>query len=289
MKGYAYYPGCSLKGTARNYEKSLLKVFEKLGINISELDDWNCCGSTLFYSSDKLQAYAFSARNLALAEEEDKDIVAPCSACYHTLKKTLEELNENPSNKEKINKALGEVGLEYEGTVEVKHPLEVLIEDLGLEAIKKEIKKKLDGLRIAPYYGCLFARPHGVGDPHFPDYMDQLLKAIGIEVVDYPVKTRCCGGLQSYIERDAGLELIYILLNEAEKRGAEAIATLCPFCHLNLEIFQEEVQESYDLNHKIPIIYFTQILGFSLGVSEKNLELSKLPVPAESIIRSVQN
>ncbi|KXA89218.1 hypothetical protein AKJ61_03340 [candidate division MSBL1 archaeon SCGC-AAA259B11] len=288
MKEYAYYPGCSLKGSAENYENSLFKVFKVLEIDLEELEDWNCCGATLFYSTDELKAYGLSARNLALAEQTGKDIIAPCSACYHTLKKTQKRLRENSSDREKVNRALEQVGLDYRDCVEVKHPLEVVIEVIGLEKIKKKIEGGLEDLKIAPYYGCLFARPHGVGDPHFPNYMDQLIDAIGGEVIDYPVKTRCCGGLQSYIYREAGLELIYILLNEAERREADAIMTLCPFCHLNLEILQKECRKSYDLHSQLPIVYFTQLLGLSLGIDERDLEFSKSVIPLDQILSKME-
>ena len=232
---YLYFPGCSLKGTGKAYEESLLAVFGALGVELQELEDWNCCGATAYMSVDETKSYALAGRILALAERENLDVVAPCSACYLVLNKTQKSLQEHPELHRKVTGALKAAGLDYKGTVKVRHPLDVLMNDVGLDAIKQKINSPMAGHKFAPYYGCQIVRPYATfDDQHNPVTMDQILEASGAECVDYPLKTRCCGGSLTGTVPEVGLRLAYILIKEAKQRGAEAIVTVCPLCLASL-------------------------------------------------------
>lgn len=280
---YTYYPGCSLKGTGKHYEESILPVFKKLGIGLHELEDWNCCGATAYMSIDEIKAFGLAARNLSLAEKENRAIVAPCSACYLVLTKTQRYMTDYPEIREKVQKALKEVGLLLEGTVAIKHPLDVLVNDYGLEALGERIVQKLTGCRIAPYYGCQIVRPFkDFDDSLYPGSMDRLFETLGATVIDYPLKTRCCGASLTGTIEDVGLRLNYILLSEAQKRGANCIATVCPLCQFNLECYQDKINRKFKANISIPVLYFPQLVGLALGIPRDQLGFKRSVIPLES-------
>jgi heterodisulfide reductase subunit B2 len=271
---FTYYPGCSLRGTGRAYEESLLAVFRALDIEVEELDDWNCCGATTYLSVDELTSYALAARNLALAERQHRDVIAPCAACYLVLNKTQRYMHDYPDIKLVVTRALAAIGLTYEDHVRVRHPLDILLHEVGLKAITEKVKTPLKGLKVAPYYGCQIVRPYATfDDQHNPTSMDRLLEACGAKIVYYPLKTRCCGGSQKGTLPGIGLDLIHYLLSEAQKNGAEVIATVCPLCQFNLECFQKEA-----VNHppiSMPVLYFTQLMALALGASAKTIGLQR--------------
>jgi heterodisulfide reductase subunit B len=280
---YAYYPGCSLRGTGRAYEESLLAAFAVLGIVVEELHDWNCCGATTYLSVDELTSYALAARNLALAENTHMDVIAPCAACYLVLNKTQRYMHEYPDIKLVVTRALASIGLKCGDHVRVRHPLDVLVNDLGLGAISERVTKPLRALKVAPYYGCQIVRPYATFDDQGdPTTMDRLLQACGAEVVRYPLKTRCCGGSQKGTLPEIGLDLIRYLLTEAKKNGAEVIATVCPLCQFNLECFQEEA--SYGDSLMMPVLYFTQLLAFALGAPAKAVGFDRSLIPIRPVL-----
>ena len=189
-----------------------------------------------------------------------------------------------PEMHKDVNEALAEGGLSYSGKTNVRHPLDILMNDVGLDAILQKQKRNLNGLKIAPYYGCQIVRPYtDFDDPMYPTKMDTLLKALGAQVVDYPLKTRCCGGSLMGTIEEIGLRLNYILLKEAVERGANCIAVLCPLCQFNLECYQEEINNRYNTKFSIPIVYFTQAMGMALGLSKENLGLQRAIVPIGSL------
>lgn len=287
-KSYVYYPGCSVKGTARQYEESLLLAFRELGLELVELEDWNCCGSSLYSGIDKVGALALAARNLALAERDHpgKDIVAPCSACYLSFLKAKDYLERYPDLRAEVEKALRAAGLEYRGRAKVRHPLEVVLTDLGLEELERQVKRPLRGLRAAPYYGCQTTRPYAQFDsPFFPESLDELLRALGAEVVDYPLKTKCCGSSITGMAEWAGLGLVSALLREARRRGANAIVTVCPLCQFNLDCYQAKAQAG--AGRPIPVLYFTQALGLALGLPEEGLGFARAVVSAEPLLAGI--
>jgi heterodisulfide reductase subunit B len=282
---YVYYPGCSLKGSGRAYEESMLSVFKALAIPVEELNDWNCCGATAYMSISELKAFALSARNFALAEKQfngssEGNLVVPCAACYLGLNKTQHYLGEHPEIKEKVDEALEQAGLHYSSHVRIRHPLDVLLNDIGLERIKSNTKRPLTGLRVACYYGCQIVRPYAEFDnQHEPQSMDKILTALGAEVIDWPLKTRCCGGSLTGTIQEVGLRLSYLLLKDAKKRGCHVVATACPLCQFNLECYQTEMAKSYGEAINTPVAYFTQLMGVGLGLSPKSLGLNRLFTP----------
>ena len=194
---YLYYPGCSLESSGKPYDESLRAVFRALGIGLRELEDWNCCGATMYMSVNEALSLAISARNLALAEQAGfRDLIAPCSACYTVLLKTNRFLRESPELRAKVDQLLGQVGLKYSLGVKVRHPLDVLVNEVGVEAIASAAKRSLEGIAFAPYYGCQIVRPErGFDDAEFPFTMDTLFQRLGARAVYFPLKTRCCGGM----------------------------------------------------------------------------------------------
>ncbi len=279
---YLYFPGCSLKGTGRAYEESMLPVFQALGANLEELKDWNCCGATAYMAISELKAFALSSRNLALAEakkgEADSiDMVAPCAACYLVLNKTNKYFKEYPDIRKKINAGLSAANLSYKGTVKVRHPLDIIINDIGAEKISKAVTKPLKGLKVACYYGCQIVRPYAdFDDQHNPTSMNELMKALGAETLDWPLKTRCCGGSLTGTVQETGMRLSYLILKEAQKRGANVVATACPLCHFNLECYQKQMSHSYHDKIDIPVLYFSQLMGIAFGIEDKKLGINRL-------------
>lgn len=284
---YGYYPGCSLERNARAYHDSILAIASCLGLELAEVDDWNCCGATEYFTVDLLGAYSLVARNLALAalDPEKKDLVAPCSACYLNLAKTDHHLRESHELADKVNQALAAGGLHYQpGSIKTRHLLDVIVNDIGIAAVANQVKKPLNGLRVAPYYGCLIVRPGFDGlagdNPEYPTALDVLLQALGSEIVDFPMKAHCCGGHMTQISENTALELIRRLLKSASDYRADVIATLCPMCQLNLDAYQYTVNKYFDTDYHIPILYFTQILGLAFGKPPKELGIGREIVDA---------
>jgi heterodisulfide reductase subunit B len=233
---------------------------------------------------DEMNAFALAGRNLALAEKKKLDLVAPCSACYLVLNKAQRYIKEYPKVARLLEHGFKAAGLTYTGTAKVRHPLDILIHDIGVDQIKARVKRPLAGLKVAPYYGCQIVRPYATFDlMYYPVSMDKLLRAVGAEIVDYPLKTRCCGGSQKGTLPEVGLSLIHILLKEAGRRGAEVVSTICPLCQFNLDAFQDEAGKKYG-EVSMPVVYFTQLLGLAFGFSAKELGLERNIVPAKRVL-----
>ena len=278
MSEYLLYPGCSMESSARAYCDSLRAIMEPLGIHMKEIDDWNCCGATEYLGINLIPAYALIARNLALAAQQKngtRTVVAPCSACYLNLAKTDYYMAERPTLGAKVNEALAAGGLNYvPGTLDVRHLLDVLINDVGLDVIKSKVTRPLTGLRVAPYLGCMTPRPdyqHRWSDHEHPTELDDLLKALGAEVIDFPMKTSCCGGHMPHISPESAFELIRRLVYEADEYKTDLMATVCPMCQMNLDAYQGETNRYFGTNYKIPIVFFTQLMGLAFGIPAENL------------------
>jgi heterodisulfide reductase subunit B len=281
---FAYYPGCSLEATGRPYEASVEEVSKALGIELVELEDWNCCGATAYMSINETLSFSLSARNLCQARKIGDTLVTACSACYTNLRKTEKYLSDFPEIKTKVNAALLEADLKYEGGITTKHFLQTVVEDVGLDQVKSHIKKPLTGLRVAPYYGCQIARPFGIeDDADNPTMMDRLLVALGAEPTVYPMKTVCCGGSLMGIRRDVALRLCRNILLCAEQYEAECIAVTCPLCQMNLDAFQSAINKTYGTKFRIPVVYFTQLMGMAFGMNSKCLRLNECIVPATGV------
>jgi heterodisulfide reductase subunit B len=291
---FLYYPGCSMGGTARAYAQSLDAVCGPLGIELHEIADWNCCGASEYLSLGALQAHALVSRNLALAERErngSSTLVAPCSLCYVNLAKTDRYLRDDAGLRAKVDSALAAGGLSYDpGSVTVRHLFEVIVRDVGIETVAGLVTRPLSGLRVVPYLGCLVSRP----DPddrwtqkEQPRDFDRLLAALGADVVDYPLRTDCCGGHLSQITPDTGLGMIHRLLDAAERRGADVIATVCPMCQMNLDFYQPEVNRHFGVHHHLPILFFTQLMGLAFGDEAKAMGIGSEIISAREALAKI--
>jgi heterodisulfide reductase subunit B len=272
MKSYLYYPGCSLSGSARAYSQSLSAILEPLGIELREIDDWNCCGATEYLTLSPLRGQALISRNLALAEAQrdgTDTLVAPCSACYVNLAKTDRYFRESPQFRARLNEVLAADGLHYTpGAVRVRHLLEVLLDDVGLDAISAAVVKPLKGLRVAPYLGCLVSRPDldRRWELHEqPRELDRLMAALGAEVVDFSARTACCGGHMTQISPDVAWELLRRIVEPADQAQADLLVTVCPMCQMNVDSYQGEMDRHLGLRYHMPILFFTQLIGLAFG------------------------
>ncbi|MBI5302548.1 MAG: CoB--CoM heterodisulfide reductase iron-sulfur subunit B family protein [Chloroflexi bacterium] len=285
---YSVFPGCSLEKGAAGfpYWQSTLAVTPPLGIELTEVDDWNCCGATEYIALNRMAAYALVARNLALAARMDHftEMIAPCSACYLNLCKADTYLTEDASLATKVNLALAEAGLQYKpGSIKTRHLLDVIVNDVGYAAVAQRVTRPLKGLRIAPYYGCLIGRPAFYGqvdDPEYPTALDKLLKVLGAEVVDYPMKAHCCGGHMTQISESVAFDLIQRLVKGAADYNADMIVTVCPMCQLNLDGFQGAMNRFYKSNYHVPVLYFTQMMGLAFGMNAATLGIGSEIVDA---------
>ena len=286
MKSYTYYPGCSIKGTGKGYDESLLAVFKEFNIPLIELDDWNCCGATNYMNIDEVTAFTLSARNLVLAEREKRDLAVPCNACYLNLKKTSDYIEKYPAIIDKVKRALSAGGLEYKNPPAIKHPLAILLEDVGEQEIKAKVKNPLNGLRVVPYYGCQIVRPYNNGnETRYPDFFDKFISYLDAEAVDYLYKTRCCGGSLTGTIEEIGLRLNYLLLKEAQKLNSDCIVTLCPLCHFNLECYQDKINKEFNTSFSIPILYFSQLLGMAIGLPDNKIGLNRSLIDLKPILK----
>jgi len=286
LKDYTYFPGCSSSdGGAKAYGWSAQAVSKILEMNLLELDDWNCCGSTPYSSVEELASFCLSARNLALAEKTGLDLVTPCSSCYVILNRTNAYLKQYPQLKAKVKEALAAGGLAYNGSVRVRHLLDVLANDIGYDSIAEKVRKNLGGLKVAPYYGCQVVRPrYGFDHPEFPQSLDKLVASLGAEPVDFPLKARCCGGSLIISEEDLALELVRGLLDSARKEKAQCLITVCPLCQTNLDVYQARVNRRFGTDYRLPILFFTQLMGVAFGLSEESLGLETNIVPVREVV-----
>ena len=271
---YIYYPGCSLEGTAREYNISTRAAMTALGAELLDLEDWTCCGASAADSTSYLLSMVLAARNLALGDgmEGSTDFLIPCSACYLNLRKVEDHVKKEKDLKAKINEALAEEGLRYQGKKKVRHLLDVLVTDFGADAVKPLVKKKLTGLRVATYYGCQALRPYGTfDDPQQPSSMAPLIKALGADVHPWAVGAKCCGAALMTTKKDVALELTGAVLKAA--KGADCIVTVCPMCQMNLEAYQGPVSDARAEDLRIAILYLPQLLGVAFGLPRESLKL----------------
>jgi len=280
MKKYLYYPGCSLEGTALEYEISTRAVMNALGYELEEIEDWTCCGAGAAESVSQLLSLALPARNLAIAEKSENcnDILVPCSACYLNLKKVEEKTKKDPELREKLNTILNESGLKLKGEARVRHLLDILSVDVGADAIAREVqngtgvKRDFKGFKFAPYYGCQCLRPYtAFDDPEFPVSMEPLIEATGAKVHRWSMGAKCCGASHMNTDPEVSLNLVKAILLNA--RGADAVITVCPMCQMNLEAYQGKISSMCHENLKIPVLYLPQLIGLALGISHKELRL----------------
>jgi heterodisulfide reductase subunit B len=294
MNKYLFYPGCAMETSAKAYNESLQSVLNPLGITLEEVYDWNCCGATEYLGINLVPAYALIGRNLALAAKQangSRTLLASCSACYLNLAKADYYMAERPILGEKVNEALAAGKLSYKpGSLEIRHLLDVIINDVGLEQVERQVKKPLKGLRVAPYLGCMVPRPDYKkrwSDHEHPNELDRLLKALGAEVIDFPLKTHCCGGHMTQISPTTAFELIRRLISSADHYKADVMATVCPMCQMNLDAYQNETNHYFHTNYKMPILFFTQLMGIAFGIDPKELGFGKELVSAREAMSRI--
>ncbi|MCS7248095.1 MAG: CoB--CoM heterodisulfide reductase iron-sulfur subunit B family protein [Anaerolineales bacterium] len=282
MNAYTYYPGCSLESTACEYDASVRAVFQALEVELHELEEWNCCGASSAHSVNPLLALALPARNLALAQPIGYDLVMPCAACFNRHKSADHALRHDPERRKELEEI---VGFTYQGNVAVRPLLEVLTVGVGFERIGERVTRPLEGLKAVGYYGCLLVRPPDVTqfeNPENPSLMNQLLETLGAKAVEWSYATECCGGGLSLTKSSVAARLVNRLAERAREAGAEAIVTSCPLCQINLEMRQSGKQ-------KMPVFYFTELMGLAFGLPEAEAWWSKHLIEPRPLLAEIKS
>jgi len=281
---YAYYPGCSLESTARDFDQSTRAVCRALGIELEEIPDWVCCGSTPAHTTNASLAVALPVVNLQKARTMGAPVMTACASCYARLRTANYKVRNEPDTLRRTERITGHP---YGGEVEVHHVLDVLVNHFGLRAIRAKVRRPLAGLRVACYYGCLLSRPPKIvafDDPEHPTSMDELLASAGAEMVQWPMKTECCGAGLSMTHSNVVNRLAHRLLAMARKAGAECLAVACPLCQINLDLRQADAKKAHGEIPDTPVLYVTQLLGLALGLSSEELGLDSLITSAEALL-----
>ena len=258
---YSYYPGCTLRNKAKELDIYARECAEKLGFQLEELEDWQCCGGVYPLGSDEIATKLSSVRALNDAKEKGQDLVAVCSACYHVLKRVNDDMANVADIQKRANNYM-ELDTPYQGETKVLHYLEVLKDVVGFDELKKQVVKPLTGRKIGAYYGCLLLRPSEVmafDDPENPSILEEFIRALGAEPVIYPYRNECCGGYISLKEKELSAQMCDRIVESAAGFEAECLVTACPLCKYNL-----------NKNGKLPVVYFTELLAEALGIKEEN-------------------
>jgi len=290
MKSYALFLGCTIPARQPNYELSARKALTKLGIKLVDLDDLTCCCPPPIQSINLETSQAVAAYNICLAEEAGLDIVALCNGCFESLAMANAALKKDENLRAKVNGIVSKAGKEFKGTIEVKHFLQVLIDDIGLECIKASVVKPLNTLKVAPFYGCHSLRPSELlefDDPERPHILEDLIEALGAESVEYRDKLKCCGGLLRGISDDLSLSLARDKIINTTKAGAECIATICPFCFVALDIGQIQVKSKFNEIYDMPILHYSELLALALGVDPKELALRTHKIKTDKVLEKI--
>ncbi len=266
---FSYYPGCSLHATGLEYDASTRAVFQSLGVDLVELEDWVCCGASSAHSVSGELALTLPAINLAIAQEAAHgDLLAPCAACFNRTKSADYALRNEPARRKQIEEA---VDFTFTGNVHVRNPLDVVVNDIGLDTVAGKVTRRLVGLKVVSYYGCLLVRPPHLmefDNPEHPVVMNRILETLGADVKDWSYATDCCGGSASLPRADIAARLVTGLARHAREAGAEAIVTACPLCQMNLEMRQAGSTGDGAQHGRVPILYFTELMGLAFGLPE---------------------
>ena len=269
-----FYPGCTLKNHAENFEDSTICSLNSIGVEVEELSRWNCCGTVFSLTTDDLIHHVAPIRNLIRVKEANYDkVMTVCAMCYNTLKRANERIKSDPESMDILNNFMDREEVQYDGNVQVFHLLEFLKDEIGFENLAKKVAKPLKKLKIASYYGCLLVRPKEIGldDMENPSILDDLMEILGADPVDFPYKTECCGAYQTVDKPDIIADRTNKILTSAREQGAEIVVVSCPLCAFNLDQRQKQTVEKYPEFKNIPVLYFTQPLAIALGCSEETL------------------
>ncbi|HDZ27430.1 hypothetical protein LCGC14_0888860 [marine sediment metagenome] len=284
----SYYPGCTLKNNAKNFEDSALCSLKRLEVETVELERWNCCGTVFSLATDDLIHHVAPIRNLIRVKEANTNkFMTLCAMCFNTLKRANERVKSDPESLDKINKFMYREEVKYEGDVQVLHLLELLRDEIKFENIAKKVVKPLKNLKIANYYGCLLVRPKEIGldDVENPTVLENLMTVLGAEAIDFPYKTECCASYQTVDKPENVADRTYHILTSAQSQGAELVSVSCPLCAFNLDYRQKETVQKYPEFKNIPILYFTQVMALALGCPEKDLRLDLHYIDPKPILR----
>ncbi len=287
MTSYAIFLGCTIPARQPNYELSARKSLSKLGIELVDLANMTCCCPPPVQSIDLETSLAVAAYNICLAEEADLNLVTLCSGCFESLAMANSMLKTDKELKMKINGVLSHAGKEFQGSKNVKHFLQVLTDDVGLEKLRQSVTKPLDSLKVAAFYGCHALRPSELlhfDDPERPRIFEDLIESLGAESVEYRNKLKCCGGLLRGFSDDLALDLAREKLINTSKAGADCIATLCPFCFVALDIGQIQVRSKLDESYDMPVLHYSELLALSLGVDPRELALETHKIKTDKIL-----
>jgi len=270
---------------------STLETADALGIELVEMPDWNCCGASSSPSMGHDLTLALQARNIVLAEEMGLDIVTICNECYNNLAHAVQIFSEDDKKRSEINELIKETGKKVKGKVKVRHLVELILEEIGIEELSKKVKIPLKGLKLAPYYGCLALRPKeiSIDDSENPSAMSHIIEALGGKIVPFDkYAATCCGSSVLLTSEEVALRLSFEILQGAKEAGADAIVTMCPLCHMNLDFKQKRMQKMYETKLGVPIIYFTQILGIALGLDKKKLGMDKNITSTKKVMEKIE-
>lgn len=286
----AYYPGCSLHASSAFYDVQTRLVSKHLGVELVELEDWNCCGATSACKTDSFLSIALPARNIGIADASGlDDIVIPCSSCYSRTLVSQKVLADNSDLKDSIN---AELSKKISGRIRILSILEFLLQRVNSEKFSEQIKYKLEGFRPACYYGCLLTRfPYDVAVPdnvENPQGMDIICKKLGAEPVDWNYKTDCCGASATVNDTDVSLRLMSKIMKDAIARGANCFVATCPLCQLNLDVYQDMVREKYGIQQRLPVYFITELVGLALGISEKDLQIDRHLTDAAGLLKEIK-
>ncbi len=290
---YSFYPGCSSQkgASGSNQMVSNETMCDKLDIKLNAIDDWNCCGASVGYSGGgELARLTISARNIAISEKQhpDQDLIATCPACWLATRETQERLHDDPQMMSDANKALAEIGVEYQGIKKpARHMTEVLVEDIGFDGIAKPVTKPLEGLKIAGYVGCQSNRPYGIAGESFenPMYLDKMSEAVGAEALTgYEKKASCCGGALMFSEQEKSQALVKEIIEAAYDHGADMIMTPCAMCQMNVEAYQSDINEKYGTKFDIPVVFYSQVLSVAYGSTASEAALDGQLIAPKKLI-----
>ena len=288
---YSFYPGCSSQkgASSSNYLVSVQTMCEELDIQLNEIPDWNCCAASIGYAGGgELPRLALSARNIALSEEHNpgQEIVATCAACWLSTREAQERLEQDRGLFAEANQALAEAGLKLKNETPIKHMAEVLVETVGYDEIKSKVKKPLEGVKIAGYVGCQTNRPFGIAGESYenPKYLDKLVDTLGADSLSsYEKKVQCCGGALAFSEPEKSQEMIKGIIEAAYDHGADMIVTPCPVCQMNVEVYQDQINETYGTKFKMPVVYYSTLMSVAFGRSAKDAALDGQIIPAKKL------
>jgi heterodisulfide reductase subunit B len=283
---YAFFPGCSLESTGWDFDRSTRAVCRALGIALEDIPGWVCCGSTPAHASDDRLSVALPVLNLQKAQASGLPVMAACASCYARLRTANHHLCRDAGVRESTERI---TGAPYAGDVDVRHVLDVLVNAVGVDAVRARVRRPLRGLRVASYYGCLLTRPPEIvafEDAEHPTGMDRLLEAAGGKPVDWPYKTECCGGSLSLTHSGIVARLGHRLLAMAREAGADCLAVACPLCQVNLDLRQADASQAHGALPPTPVLYITQLLGLAFGLPHKDLGIRALTVGVGPLLKA---